>query len=311
MSTTNNKGGVRLVRVDSDRQGQRLDNFLSANLKGVPRSAIYRMIRTGQVRINGSRSKASTRLDEGDEVRIPPARTAESESVTVSESVRNQVRAAVLFEDRNIMVVNKPSGMAVHAGSGLSWGLIDAMRQSRPDEYVELVHRLDRETSGCLLLARNGRALKHFSEQFRDGRVRKLYLCLMNGRMPQARIDVDAPLGKVQAGQRKRVEALEDGKPALTRFRCLQLFSDCTYAEAELFTGRTHQIRAHAKLIGMPLAGDELYAGKAAQKAWKQRHLKRIFLHAHRLGITAPGGETLEFDAPLPPELKNVLNVLE
>ncbi len=311
MPTTNNKGGVRLVRVDSDRHGQRLDNFLSANLKGVPRSAIYRMIRTGQVRINGSRSKPSTRLGEGDEVRIPPARTADSEPVTVSERVRNQIRAAVLFEDRDIMVLNKPSGMAVHAGSSLSWGLIDVIRQSRPDEYVELVHRLDRETSGCLLLARTGRALKHFSEQFRDGRVRKLYLCLMNGRMPEERIDVNAPLGKVQAGQRKRVEVLEVGKPALTRFRCLQLFSDCTYAEAELFTGRTHQIRAHAKAIGMPLAGDELYAGKAAQQAWKQRHLKRIFLHAHRLGINSPGGETLEFDAPLPPELKSVLDVLE
>jgi len=318
MSTKNNTqesvgGGaqVRLVRVDADRHGQRVDNFLTAKLKGVPRSAIHRMIRTGQVRINGGRCKAATRLDEGDAVRIPPARTSNREQVTVSDAVVRQLAAAVLFENEDLLVINKPSGMAVHAGSGLPWGLIDGVRQSRPDEFFELVHRLDRETSGCLVLARNGRALKHLSAQFREGEVRKFYLCLLTGQMQEAQIEVDAPLAKVQAGARRQVEVVEGGKSALTRFRLLQSYPGCSYAEAELFTGRTHQIRAHAKAIGLPLAGDDTYAARASLREWRKRGLKRIFLHAHRLGLRDPSGAELEFSAPLPPELKAVLDALE
>ena len=303
--------GVRMVKVDSDRGGQRLDNFLLANLKGVPRSAIYRLIRTGQVRVNGSRCKAASRLQEGDEVRIPPVRMADRERVTISDRALEQVQQAILFENDDLLVVNKPSGMAVHAGSGLPWGLIDVLRQGRPDQFIELVHRLDRETSGCMVLARNGAALNALSLQFREGTISKSYLCLMNGVMREPVIEVDAPLARTEVGSRKQVEVADHGKPARTRFRLLRAYSDCSYAEAEIFTGRTHQIRAHAKSIGMPLAGDPLYSDKASLKAWKGLGLKRVFLHAHRLALVSPGGEELEFDAALPDVLRQVLDQLE
>jgi len=311
MSQRNSTSGVRLVQVDPDHAGQRLDNFLAARLKGVPRAAVYRMIRTGQVRINGGRCKAASRLEVGDEVRVPPARTVERGEFNVPEGACRQIEAAILFENADLMVVDKPSGMAVHSGSGLPWGLIDVVRRIRPDGYIELVHRLDRETSGCLVLAGNGAALKHLSTQFREGKVGKKYLCLMDGNMPQSDMDVDAPLEKIQAGDQHQVVVRDDGKSARTRFRLLQSFRSCSYAEAELFTGRTHQIRAHAKHLGLPLAGDDRYASRESLKKWKKRGLGRIFLHAHRLGLNALSGEPLTFDAPLPGPLRKVLDGLE
>lgn len=303
--------GVRLEQVDRDHSGQRLDNFLAGRLKGVPRSAIYRMIRTGQVRINGGRARPSTRVAEGDSVRIPPARVRDGQSAPVSDRVRDQVRQAVLYEDPDLLVVDKPAGMAVHAGSGLPWGLIDALRQDRPDQYLELVHRLDRETSGCLVLARNGPALAHLSAQFRDGRVRKYYLCLMSGRMPEDVVECDAPLTKRTDARGSRVEVDPAGKPSLTRFRLLRRLGECSYVEAELFTGRTHQIRAHARHLGLTLAGDPNYADAKSLRKWRKLGLNRMFLHAHRLALTAPGGEELEFEAPLPDPLRRVLDRLE
>jgi len=312
MSKPNKSSGAYQVEVDSHRAGQRLDNFLAGKLKGVPKSAVYRMIRTGQVRINGGRCKAASRLEEGDTVRIPPARTRDKGEVVVSDRVIRQLEEAVIHETPDLLVINKPSGMAVHSGSGLPWGLIDAIRQSRPGEYVELVHRLDRETSGCLVLARNGPALNMLSAQFRDGLVQKRYLCLMNGQMREAVIDVDAPLRKVQSGNTGLVEVDdEEGKPAQTRFHLLQAYRDCSYVEVELFTGRTHQIRAHAKHLGLPLAGDDRYASRESLKTWKKRGLGRIFLHAHRLGLNTLSGESLTFDAPLPDPLRKILDGLE
>ena len=311
MAKPNKSSGVRLVEVDSHRAGQRLDNFLAGKLKGVPKSAVYRMIRTGQVRINGRRCKPASRLEQGDVVRIPPAQTRGQGEFVVSDRVRAQVEAALIQESPDLMVIDKPSGMAVHSGSGLPWGLIDALRQNRPDEYLELVHRLDRETSGCLVLARNGKALNHLSAQFREGQVDKRYLCLLDGRMPQAVVEVNAPLRKVPSGNQATVEVSDEGKPALTRFHLLQEHDDCSYVEAELFTGRTHQIRAHAKHIGLPLAGDDRYSGRASLKKWKKRGLSRIFLHAHRLSLKAPSGDVLTVEAPLPPVLRKVLDELE
>lgn len=311
MSNQNKSSGVQMVRVDSDRAGQRLDNFLSARLKGVPRSAIYRMIRTGQVRINGGRCKAASRLREGDEVRIPPAQIRAPGEFVVSDAVCRQIEEAVIYEDEDVLVVDKPSGMAVHSGSGLPWGLIDVVRKLRPDDYVELVHRLDRETSGCLVLARSGAALNHISALFRAGEVDKRYLCLMNGVLPEVVTEVDAPLLKKQRGGQAEVEVNEQGKPALTRFTLLQSFGGCSYAEAELLTGRTHQIRAHAKHMGHPLAGDDRYAGKKSVRAWRQRGLNRLFLHAHRLAFLSRSGETLSIEAPLPAKLRAVLDGLE
>jgi 23S rRNA pseudouridine955/2504/2580 synthase len=302
---------VRRVRVDTDHHGQRLDNFLAGLLKGVPKAAVYRMIRTGQVRINGGRAKPATRLEAGDEVRVPPARTRDSQEAPVSDRVRLQLREAILHQDRDLLVVNKPAGMAVHAGSGLPWGVIDALRQDRPGEFLELVHRLDRETSGCLVLARNGPALNHLAAQFRDGTVRKYYLCLLDGRLPEDLVEVDAPLSKTDSDSRGPVQVSADGKQARTRFRLLQRFRDCSYVEAELLTGRTHQIRAHARHLGLPLAGDARYAERDSIKRWKSRGLERLFLHAHRLGLEAVGGEQLEFNAPLPDMLREVLDRLE
>ena len=197
MPSNSNPGGVRIVTVDTNRDGQRIDNFISAQLKGVPRSLVYRIIRTGQVRINGKRCKPATRICAGDQVRIPPAKTRDDGTVDISQKVRDLVRSRILYEDADLLVVNKPAGMAVHGGSGLPWGLIDVLRQDRPGEFIELVHRLDRETSGCLVLALNGSALQNVSTQFRDGRVDKQYLCLLQGRMPQDVVDVRAPLARV------------------------------------------------------------------------------------------------------------------
>ena len=204
-----------LVQVSDDRAGQRLDNFLSAQLKGLPRSALYRMIRTGQVRINGKRCKPASRLEAGDMVRIPPARTRDKGEVVVSDRVCQQLERPSCSKARTCWLSDKPSGMAVHSGSGLPWGLIDVVRQIRPAEYVELVHRLDRETSGCLVLARNGSRCSHLSAQFREGQVQKRYLCLMNGQMRESVIEVDAPLRKVQTGaeQRGRGEAKRASRP--------------------------------------------------------------------------------------------------
>ena len=311
MSRNDYHSGVRIVQVEADRQGQRVDNFLSNLLKGVPRAAVYRMIRTGQVRINGGRCKPATRLATGDEVRVPPAQTRKERDAVVSDDVLQQVRGAVLHEDSDLLVVNKPAGMAVHAGSGLPWGLIDALRQDRPGQYLELAHRLDRETSGCLVLARNGPALNRLSGQFREGTVRKFYLCLMDGRLPEDLVEVDAPLSRADADTRGPVTVQESGKPSRTRFRLLEQFRDASYVEAELMTGRTHQIRAHARHIGLPLAGDAKYSDRQALKRWKKRGLGRLFLHAHRLGLSAPSGERMEFNAPLPDSLREVLDRLQ
>jgi len=311
MSPSNTASGVQLVQVSADRDGQRLDNFLSARLKGLPRSALYRIIRTGQVRINGGRCKPATRLREGDEVRIPPARTHERGNVLVSDRVCRQLRDAVLFENSALLVLNKPSGMAVHAGSGLPWGVIDVVRQNHPGEFIELAHRLDRETSGCLVLARNGATLNHLTRLFREGRVRKFYLCLMNGAMTEPLIEVDAALKKVHAGGERQIEVSPEGKPALTRFRRLQTYPGITYSEAELLTGRTHQIRVHACHLGLSLAGDGKYATRESVKQWEAKGLRRIFLHAQRVGFEAASGEHMEFNAPLPQDLRAVLDGLE
>jgi len=310
MPETERAGGVRLVRVDANRAGQRIDNFLGARLKGLPRSVVYRMIRTGQVRINGRRCKPSTRLEEGDEVRVPPAPRGGDDAVEAPESARRRIREAILYEDAEVLAVDKPAGMAVHAGSGLAWGLIDALRADRPGQFLELAHRLDRDTSGCLVLARSGVALKWLGDAFREGSVGKHYLCLLDGRLPEALVEVDAPLARFAAGHRRLVEVAEIGKPARTRFRLLQAWRDASYVEAELLTGRTHQIRVHAAHLGLPLAGDDKYADRDSLRRWRERGLKRLFLHAHRAVLPLPSGGTLELNAPLPDELRAVLDTL-
>jgi len=304
------KSSVRRVVVSSDRAGQRIDNFLNTQLKGVPKSAVYRIIRTGQVRINGKRCKPDHKLAVGDEVRIPPVHVEHSGPVTVAAAVIEQIRAAILYQDADYLVIDKPSGMAVHSGSQLPWGLIDVVRQMKPGEYLELAHRIDRETSGCVALARNGRALGHLSEQFRNGQVTKRYLCLLDGRLKEDVVEVNEPLRRIRAGHDHEVETDETGKPALTHFRLLQAFRDCSYVEAELFTGRTHQIRVHAAHLELPLAGDSRYGHASMLRKWRARGLNRLFLHAHHLSFESPGGETIACHSALPDSLRRVLDRL-
>ena len=300
-----------MVEVTEDREGQRLDNFLSARLKGMPRSVIYRIIRTGQVRINGGRAKPATRLSAGDTVRVPPVSVRESKTGDIPPAVLQLLSQSICYEDSGIMVVNKPTGMAVHGGSGLAWGVVDVVRKMRPDMSVDLVHRLDRETSGCLLLALNGDALRGLNAQIKENQIEKRYLCLMDGKLKQDRVEVYESIGKFERSGQKFMRVDAQGKPAHTTFRLLQDYAGYSFAEAELHTGRTHQIRVHAAHLGLALAADDRYSPRDRQKFWKAQGLKRMFLHAHQVSFYTPDGEQQIVTSPLPPELRDLLEKLD
>lgn len=301
---------VSMVEVTEDREGQRLDNFLSARLKGMPRSVIYRIIRTGQVRINGGRAKPATRLSAGDTVRIPPVSIRENRTGDIPPAVLQLLSQSICYEGHGIMVVNKPAGMVVHGGSGLAWGVIDVVRKMRPDRSVDLVHRLDRETSGCLLLALNGDALRELNAQIKENQIEKRYFCLMDGQLKQDRVEVYEPIGQFERSGQKFMRVDVEGKPAHTTFRLVQDYANNSFTEAQLHTGRTHQIRVHAAHLGLPLAGDDRYSPRAQQKFWKKQGLKRMFLHAHQVSFYTPDGEQQIVNSPLPPELSNLLEKL-
>ena len=274
---------VSLVEVTQDRDGQRLDNFITARLKGVPRSVIYRIIRTGQVRVNGGRAKPATRLETGDIVRVPPASVRENKTGDIPPAVLQLLNQSICYESHGIMVINKPAGMAVHGGSGLAWGVVDAVRKMRPGMKVDLVHRLDRETSGCLLLATDGDALRTLNTQITNDQVEKRYLCLMDGKLEQGLVQVNEPIGQFERAGQKFMRVDPQGKPAHTTFRLLQNYAGYSFAEAQLHTGRTHQIRVHAAHLGASLAADKRYSPAVRQKFWKAQGLKRMFLHAHQV----------------------------
>lgn len=303
--------GVSLVEVKQDRAGQRLDNFLTARLKGLPRSVIYRIIRKGQVRVNGGRAKPATRLETGDIVRVPPAKIREMDQGDIPPSVIPLIEKSICFEDHGVMVINKPSGMAVHGGSGLAWGVVDVVRKMRPGMSVDLVHRLDRATSGCLLLALNGDTLRDLNSQINNNQVEKRYLCLLDGKLKQDLVQVNEPIGQYERSGQKFMRVDPEGKPAHTTFRLLQNYAGYSFAEAQLHTGRTHQIRVHAAHLGLPLAADDRYSPKGRQKFWKKQGLKRLFLHANQVSFSTADGEQQLVNAPLPPELKALLENLE
>jgi len=303
--------GVKLVEVTQDRDGQRLDNFLSVRLKGVPRSVVYRIIRTGQVRVNGGRAKPATRLETGDVVRIPPAVVREGNSGKIPPAVMQLLSESICYEGQGVMVVNKPAGMAVHSGSGLSWGVVDVIRKLREGINVDLVHRLDRDTSGCLLLALGGDALRELNTQIGSNKIEKRYLCLMDGKLKQDLVEVNEPIGKFERSGQKFMRVDPEGKPAQTTFRLIQNYAEYSFAEAHLHTGRTHQIRVHAAHLGIPLAADDRYSSRARQKFWKSQGLKRIFLHAHQIQFYTGDGEKQMVNAPLPDELSGLLGKLE
>jgi len=309
------KSCVTYIEIDNGHQDQRIDNFLLCHLKGVPRSYIYRVLRRGEVRVNKGRIRASYRLQEGDQVRIPPVRMPEKKEIArPHERVLQQLQDAVLNEDKRLLVLNKPAEIAVHGGSGLNYGIIEALRVLRPDErQLELVHRLDRDTSGCLLVAKKRSALRALHELLRTNKIQKRYIALLAGCWEQQRADVDAPLLKntLQGGERVvRVDA--NGKQALTRFRVLERFSNATLVEAKPVTGRTHQIRVHAAYLGHPILGDEKYGEAKVNKAFRKQGLRRLFLHAESLRFRWPDEKQEQcFKAPLEAGLQSLLTGLK
>ena len=303
--------GVRQVEIGPERDGQRIDNALVTMLKGVPKSMIYRLLRTGQVRVNGKRAKPDTRLTAGDMLRIPPVRVAERpEGKGPATGQVSQVAEAIIFEDKHFLVIDKPSGVASHGGSGVSHGAIELLRAARPQDHLELVHRLDRDTSGVLVFAKTRAALIGLQAEIRAGTVTKQYLCLMVGHPSKAKFDVNAPLMKsiLQGGERM-VRVTDNGKPSLTFFREMEQYPGARLMQATLGTGRTHQIRVHAQHIGHPLAGDPKYGDKDMNRRFKEMGLSRLFLHASHMSFEVDG-RAYSFSAPMPDDLKDFLDVL-
>lgn len=308
---------VRHIVVTEASEGQRVDNFLWRELRGVPRSRLYRLLRKGEVRVNGRRVQPTYRLKLDDSVRLPPVRQAVpvNEDVAIPDSLKERLRHSILYEDSRLLVVNKPAGLAVHGGSGLRYGLIEALRAMRPDEpYLELVHRLDRETSGCLLIARKRSELRSLHHLLRSGAVRKQYLALLAGRLPRGATPVEAGLDRSAKGAGGQVQVRAEGKASRSVFRRLQRFRDpdCTLASVEIDTGRTHQIRVHAAHIGHPVIGDDSYGDRTMNRVFRKRGLRRLFLHAQTLGYDDPRtGEHRLFSADLPQDLRAVIMELE
>lgn len=306
--------GVRLITIDDRNTGQRLDNYLLSILKGVPRSWVYRVLRRGEVRVNKGRCKPHRRLQTGDIVRIPPLRVSERSSEAPPVGLIRAVEAAIVFEDDRLLVVNKPSGVAVHGGSGLSHGVIEVLRAARGEhDFLELVHRLDRETSGCLMIAKRRGALRDLQSLQRDGRIDKSYQAVLYGRSRRDAWRVDLPLRKNTLRSGERIVRVDpEGKSAATRFKVLQRFEDTTLVSAELETGRTHQIRVHAAASLGPILGDAKYGDESANRRYRERGLRRLFLHAAHLAFVWPGSrERFVMDAALPNELEAVLHRLD
>ncbi|TVQ91817.1 MAG: RluA family pseudouridine synthase [Chromatiaceae bacterium] len=293
----------------------RVDNFLVSYLKGVPKSLIYRILRRGEVRLNKARVKPAQRLTEGDQLRIPPLRRALPPApLQPSAGLTARLAAAVLYEDERLLVLDKPAGLAVHGGSGVSLGLIEGLRALRPGSELELVHRLDRDTSGCLVISKRRSTLRWLHAQFRDGAIDKRYLLLLSGPLPQPALTVDAPLLKnlLRGGERMVSVDPAAGKSARTHFRRLRCLGDLTLAEARLETGRTHQIRVHAQHLGTPIAGDDKYGDAAFNARLRRVGLKRLFLHASALSFRPHAeADAVHIEAPLPAALAQVLARLE
>jgi len=309
----NPDGGVQLLTVPAELAGQRIDNFLQARLKGVPRSRVYRILRKGEVRVNKGRVKAEYKLCAGDVVRVPPIRAAEQAPAPVAgDQLRQLVKESILYDEGGLLVINKPAGLAVHGGSGVRLGLIEVLRQMFPQSpFIELVHRLDRDTSGAIMVARKRSVLQHVQAELRAGRVGKSYLALAAGKWPRGHRVVEAPLRKntLKSGERM-VSVNPEGKPSETRFRVLERFAEATLLAAEPVTGRTHQIRVHAQFVGCPLAGDPKYTADDVNRAFRDLGLRRLFLHSRLVRCTLPDGTELEVEAPLAPELESALEAL-
>lgn len=304
--------GVRKVRIDAEAAGQRLDNYLRRELPGVPKSRVHRLLRRGEVRINGGRVRGDYRLQAGDEVRIPPARIREPGG-SPSAGYAARIAQRVIFEDRRLLVVDKPSGTAVHGGSGVSHGVIELLRFARPDLVdLSLVHRLDRDTSGCLVLAKKRSALRELHEKFRQGQVEKNYLGLVAGDWQSGEQLVDAPLYvQNRQGGERHVVVRDDGKAATTRLKLVRQCGDFSLLQCQPLTGRTHQIRVHAAFRGFPLVVDERYGDADANARARALGLKRLFLHAQSISFPDTSGNEQHFTAPLAADLDQFLQQIE
>jgi 23S rRNA pseudouridine955/2504/2580 synthase len=316
---------VHYVRIDEASEGQRLDNFLVKLLKGVPKSHVYRVIRSGEVRVNKGRADADTKLGLGDEIRVPPVRTSTSGAERSAEAPAREF--PIVFEDDHLIAIDKPAGVAVHGGSGVSSGVIEQLRQSRPQaKFLELVHRLDKETSGLLLIAKKRSALVALQDQLRQHQggkaMHKTYAALVSGNWPEERKVIDVALHKfLTAGGERRVrtvdDAHDDGKRSITLVKVMQRFAEFTLLDVTIKTGRTHQIRVHLSAEGHAIVGDQKYGDFSLNKALARgealpgHRFERMFLHARRLRLQHPStGEAIELAAPLPAECKALLNAL-
>lgn len=302
-NTPSQTSGVQILEVAPELAGQRIDNFLRTQLRGVPKTLIYRILRKGEVRVNKGRIKPEYKLQAGDLVRVPPLRLAErDEPEPLAQGLLERLESAIVYEDKALIVLNKPAGIAVHGGSGLSYGVIEALRQLRPDaKELELVHRLDRDTSGLLMVAKKRSMLRHLHQALRGDGVDKRYMALVRGRWDTSKKQVSAPLLKntLRSGERM-VEVTEDGKEALTLFRVLRRFGDfATLVEAKPVTGRTHQIRVHARHAGHSIAGDSKYGDEDFTREVRELGGKRLFLHAYALKVPLPDGGELSLEAPV------------
>ncbi len=303
---------VQWLEISENNIEQRLDNFLIGYLKGVPKTRIYRMVRKGEVRVNKGRVDVSYKLVLGDIVRIPPVRVAEkNDEPIVQPSLKYSLENHILYEDEGFIVLNKPAGFAVHGGSGIHSGVIEALRQIRPQQkFLELVHRLDKDTSGCLLIAKKRGILKLLHELFRGDGIQKTYLALLSGQFKRKKQWVDVPLLKnVSQGGERMVTVSQAGKSAETLFTRLKQFQEATLVHAAPKTGRTHQIRVHAAWLGHPIVADDRYGANEVNKGFKKRGYKRLFLHAEQLQFAHPvTGAALHFTAPLPDDLQDLLS---
>lgn len=303
------KSGVQYVEVTDEYEGQRIDNFLVARLKGVPKSHVYRILRKGEVRVNKKRIDASYRLIEGDSVRLPPLFLDEkAKQIPPSKTTENLLATRILYEDEYLLIINKPAGMSVHVGSTVRVGVIEAMRHMYPKlPQLELAHRLDSETSGCLILAKKKRILRELHTLLREGKVAKIYWTLTQGKWKDSELRVDLPLHKdYQDGGKHVVEVHQEGKSALTIFKTIKSYKRAaSLMEVKLMTGRTHQIRVHASHRGHPIAGDDRYGDNEFNKLARSLGLKRMFLHARSIDFTLPStGQRITVTAPLDKELE-------
>lgn len=307
---------VRFQTIDADQAGQRIDNYLLSQLKGVPKSLIYRIIRKGEVRVNKGRVKAEYKLQANDIVRIPPVKTSSKEQAPISNKLQQvaQLEQQILFEDEVLLVLNKPSGLAVHGGSGLSFGVIEALRSLRPEaRFLELVHRLDRDTSGILLVAKKRSALRNLHEQLRNKTIQKEYLALVRGQWQSHCKVINAPLNKNELASGERiVRVSEQGKPSETRFSVEERYGEqATLIKAMPITGRTHQIRVHSQYAGHPIALDCKYGDQDFDQKMQALGLNRLFLHAYAIRFEHPkSGETLRLSAELDSSMKGILRQL-